>query len=807
MLSSNSFFTAFCCGAMLFLCESTFAQTPECTSGVEFIRNGISLHDEGKYDEALAAYEGVLPGDTTFALALYERGLTLHELERYDEAIAMYLQVLRQKDGNHNQALVNLGISWDHNGNIDSSLYYFEIAEERFPFDYNVYFNRGVTNLRNERSKEALDDFKRSVLLNPKHPASHLKLGYIAAATDNVTQAALSFNAFLMLAPGDGRSLQTLAAMENLFNGEFEFDYSVSMRLNPVGEDDFSELDLFVKNKIALSKKYKYKLKKLDLTVARQTHLIPNEFKSDPEDEGFWMQTYGGLVNEIQKQSKVDDFIHAQLISVGLVEDYLMKKLNLIKDFLGWFSQTLTAVNEVKKFPTSEGRQERTLLYYENGRVGAAISTKNNQAEGPAEYYFTNGTISSKGLFKNGERHGVWKYYHDKEVIKEVVGFDNGAYSGEYKSYNDRGILTIEGGLSNGKFNGETKYYNELGYPTVVVNYKAGDMHGERTGYYRNGVKSNNYAYQEGEQNGPLIAGHEDGSLYQEATFKNGELDGTSTWYCTNGQIGRVTNYKEGVIHGEQVLYYFNGDVKSRGNYRDNNAVELHEEFVPGGLLVSKKTYSEDGKLSATIEFFDFNGALVEVQEVKKGEIQSYRQLKSDGAVIAEAKKKGGKFRYEDYNGLGTLRSSGDYEPASGNRVGTWKYYDVNGNIQSESTYLNGEIEGIAFRYHPNGVIAEKTTYKGGKAIGAFVAYYSDGRISESGCFDDGKRSGEWLNYYEDGTTLKQRMFYMNGQKNGDQYYYAPDGSIRDITTYDTGLLVRDARVTPENELYSEWTY
>lgn len=460
-------------GLILFVISlNTMAQSTDCTSGIDHVRRGIELHDEKKYHEALEAYEMVLPGDTAYSLSMYERGLTLHELERYDEAISWYQKVLPFNDENHNQALVNLGISWDFNGNIDSSLHYFGIAEQHYPFDYNVYFNRGVTFLRNEQSKEALEDFKRSVLLNPKHPGSHLQLGYLAAATDHVTQAALSWNTFLMLAPGDGRSLQTLGAMENLFNGEFEFDFPVSIRLNPVGEDDFSELDLIVKNKIALSKKYKYKLSKLDLTVARQTHLILNELKFDPDDNGFWMQTYGRLVKEVQDQDKVDDFIHAQLISVGMVEDYLMKKLNLIKDFIGWFNQTITAVNDVKLFPTSEGVQERTLLYYDSGRVGAAITTKNETANGPAEYYYPTGTISSKGEMKNGENHGVWKYYHPRGALKEVVGFENGTYSGAYASYNEKGVLTIDGEVAGGQLNGEVKYFNSLGYPTVVASYK-----------------------------------------------------------------------------------------------------------------------------------------------------------------------------------------------------------------------------------------------------------------------------------------------------------------------------------------------
>ncbi len=793
--------------ALSFFALSTIAQTTDCTSGVDFIRAGIDLHDEGKFEEALAAYESVLPSDTTYALALYERGLTSHELERYDEAIALYRQVLLQKDGNHNQALVNLGISWDFNGNLDSSLYYFSVAQERFPFDYNVYYNRGVTNLRNERSKDALQDFQRSVLLNPKHPASHLQLGYIAAATDNITQAVLSWNAFLMLAPGDSRSLRTLGEMENLFNGEFEFDYPVSFVLNAPGEDDFSELDLIVKNKIATSKKYKYKLKKLDLTVSRQTHLILNEFKNDADDQGFWMQTYGRLVEEMQNQEKIDDFLHAQVISVGLVEDYLMKKLNIIKDVLAWYGETITAVNDVKRFPTSMGVQERTLLFYENGRVGAAVSVKDAAAEGPAEYYYTTGTISSKGNFKNGERHGEWKYFHEGGILKEVIGFDNGVYSGAYKSYNTDGILTIDGGLSNGKLDGEVKYFNNLGFPTAVVSYKAGDMNGQRTGYYRNGVKSHSYNYVEGKEDGKLTAWHEEGALFQDGNFKNGELDGVCTWYYSNGKVERVANYKEGALDGEQVRYYFSGEVLSRGNYRDNNAVGLHEEYTPDGRLISKNTYSEDGKLTATIEFFDFDGVLVETQEVKKGEIQSYRQLNVDGSVIAEAKKRGGKFHYEDFNGIGTRRSAGDYEPASGNRVGVWKYYDGNGNIQSESTYRDGQLHGMLVRYHPNGQISEKTNYELGQSTGAFVAYYSDGALSQTGCFHEGQRTGEWLSYYEDGETIRQRWFYVNGQKHGEQVYYAPDATVRDVTEYDKGLLIRDVRVTLDGTFYSERTY
>lgn len=64
------------------------------TSVYRAVAEGNRLYDEGKYEEALAAYDRAVAADPQSAAIVYNRGLALHRLTRYDEAYRTTLAAL-----------------------------------------------------------------------------------------------------------------------------------------------------------------------------------------------------------------------------------------------------------------------------------------------------------------------------------------------------------------------------------------------------------------------------------------------------------------------------------------------------------------------------------------------------------------------------------------------------------------------------------------------------------------------------------------------------------------------------------------
>jgi len=134
------------------------------------------------------------------------------------------------------------------------------------------------------------------------------------------------------------------------------------------------------------------------------------------------------------------------------------------------------------------------------------------------------------------------------------------------------------------------------------------------------------------------------------------------------------------------------------------------------------------------------------------------------------------------------IRSTGYYNNLSfgsvGQRIGTWKYFYENGNIEEIATYFMNKKHGINLHFYSNGKQKFETYYFLGVLDSTFKAYYENGNIAEIGkysgipktFFSDSANSldwtkkidaftsnkiGEWNYYYEDGK-LYQTSFFKN---------------------------------------------
>lgn len=67
---------------------------------------GVELHADGRFDQAIDKFDTALTRSPNFAEAHYNKGLSLYALGRYDEAIASYDQALRE-DPTYAEALAD----------------------------------------------------------------------------------------------------------------------------------------------------------------------------------------------------------------------------------------------------------------------------------------------------------------------------------------------------------------------------------------------------------------------------------------------------------------------------------------------------------------------------------------------------------------------------------------------------------------------------------------------------------------------------------------------------------------------------
>ena len=117
---------------------------------------------------------------------------------------------------------------------------------------------------------------------------------------------------------------------------------------------------------------------------------------------------------------------------------------------------------------------------------------------------------------------------------------------------------------------------------------------------------------------------------------------------------------------------------------------------------------------------------------------------------------------------------------------GPYEYYYDNGQLESKTTYKNGELDGPVEEYHDNGQLESKTTYKNGELDGPTEYYYFDGQLEVKRTYKDGKPDGPYEWYYRNGQ-LEVKRTYKDGELDGPFESYHENGEVRDKGTFQDG--------------------
>ncbi len=127
------------------------------------------------------------------------------------------------------------------------------------------------------------------------------------------------------------------------------------------------------------------------------------------------------------------------------------------------------------------------------------------------------------------------------------------------------------------------------------------------------------------------------------------------------------------------------------------------------------------------------------------------------------------------------LNASGQAEiegfVADGKKVGQWIQYYPEGDIQLINHYVDGQLEGPAFRFSYRNQVDLKTNYQHNLLNGLWVSY-KYGKIIETRNYVDDKLDGVVKTFDERTFKLKQEVQYKNGLQHGYFRYYDEEGNV-----------------------------
>jgi len=119
---------------------------------------------------------------------------------------------------------------------------------------------------------------------------------------------------------------------------------------------------------------------------------------------------------------------------------------------------------------------------------------------------------------------------------------------------------------------------------------------------------------------------------------------------------------------------------------------------------------------------------------------------------------------------------------------GLQKYYEEDGKISEEKSFLKGKLEGKRTVYYPNGNISLEENYHDGELEGKSTSYNVNGGINCDGNFSKGELNGT-LNCLHPNGAKKSESNYVNGKIDGTYTTYNKVGDIISTEKYANGEL------------------
>lgn len=193
------------------------------TSSDKLIRQGVSLHDKGKYKEAIASYEEALKVNPTSMSAVYEMSLSYLQLKDYEKALKLSSRVI---EGGFQALLMDSyivkGTALANMNKMNEAIKVLNEAVSRCGDEYLLHFNLGLCYFNDKNNRMAVQHLRKAIEIDATHASAFLLYGYALNDIGRWVQSFYSFHFFLLLEPNTDRSKDAFGEMMDILNAKLE---------------------------------------------------------------------------------------------------------------------------------------------------------------------------------------------------------------------------------------------------------------------------------------------------------------------------------------------------------------------------------------------------------------------------------------------------------------------------------------------------------------------------------------------------------------------------------------------------------
>lgn len=196
-----------------------FSAYPLCAqeSIESVIRNGVRLHDEGDYKDAIGEYERALLIDPMSERAMYEMSYTYLAMGDFVDALKYSTKVI---NSNSKSLLVDAynvkGSALAGLEKYQDAIVLLKEALRKCGEDYLLNYNLGLSYFKSNDSANAILCLGKSIDEKVGYSESYFLYAYALSDQGRYLEAVLAFDSFLLLDPDDDRAKDVFGDMMDL---------------------------------------------------------------------------------------------------------------------------------------------------------------------------------------------------------------------------------------------------------------------------------------------------------------------------------------------------------------------------------------------------------------------------------------------------------------------------------------------------------------------------------------------------------------------------------------------------------------
>jgi tetratricopeptide (TPR) repeat protein len=320
-------------------------RTPAASTASEerAINAAIDLHDQGKYDEAIARYQEVLKGSPDNVLALFELGFSYAAKKDYQKTLEVAQKGTEYKSDLLAMFYDLIGTTLDTMGEPQRAIVAYTRGAELVPDDSRLFYNMAVTyqeSLKDgERARQAL---KKAVAINPNHAEAHRFLGQLFQAGGYRTPAFLTIARFLIIRDASARgALQAYGLWRAVLRGDYPpLSGATPNDASRTNEGDFSAFERLIDASHAVATKEQDAGKaEIEALVGQLDALLTHLVSTQPDTRSTFVGThYVPYFVELKQKNFVEPFAYwvSQRAPVPGVKEWLAGNSDRVREFLNW---------------------------------------------------------------------------------------------------------------------------------------------------------------------------------------------------------------------------------------------------------------------------------------------------------------------------------------------------------------------------------------------------------------------------------------------------------------------------------------